>query len=118
MSLVDTLLNNSEADLGLLKSNQEKGDPGTEFREVDFIFYTKDRKNGEMICSFMHDNSYGRGFYQEIAENPESHRHRVVVTINMPTTPHIACSVSGLMACIAHLFGIEYDGWGCPLKEK
>jgi hypothetical protein len=118
MSLVDTLLNNSEADLRLLTSNREKGDSGTKFRDVDFVFYAKDKENGEMICSFMHDNSYGRGVYSEIPENPDSSRHRVVVTVNMPTTPHVASSVSGLMACVARLFGIEYDGWGCPLIKE
>jgi len=118
MKLVETLLANSDSDRDLLQKNLGHGDAPEIPRDVDFVLYSKDKDTGELICSFVHDNSYGRAVYKEIPENPDTAKHRIIVTIHMPTTEHVACSISALMACLAKLFDLEYDGWGSNLMKK
>jgi len=69
------------------------------------------KEKAELVASFVHDNRYGVSKVQEAQGE-----YGVLVTIHMPTEQHILCSVSGLMACICALFGLEYDGWGCVLQ--
>lgn len=118
MALVNTLLQNADLDRDLLRGNLERGDSPEAPRDVDFVLYAKDKEKGELICSFVHDNSYGRALYQEILENPEVRRHRIVVTIHMPTTEHVTCTASAFMACLAELFNLDYDGWGSPIMNQ
>ena len=111
MSLVEKLLDNAYQDTQLLIGNEEKGDDSAIYRDVEFIFYAHSQEKAELVASFIDDNRYGASIAEKVSE-----KFRVTVTVNMPTTQNIACSVSGLMACIAELFGIEYDGWGCKLQ--
>ena len=64
-----------------------------------------------LVRDFINGNRYGDATSEEVAGE-----FRVLVRIHMPTTQHVLCSVSGLMACVAYLFGVRYDGWGCVLQ--
>ncbi|MBN7822573.1 ribonuclease E inhibitor RraB [Bowmanella yangjiangensis] len=111
--IVAALLDNAYQDTQLLISNDQQGDIFSEFREVDFTLYSKNKEKGELIASFINDNNYGKASYEKIEQS-----HRITVVINMPTTQNLICSVSGLMVCLAALYDLEYDGWGCALKTK
>ena len=109
--VVAALLDNAYQDTQLLISNDEKGDNFSAFRDVDFTLYAKDKEKGELVASFINDNNYGKATYEEIEVS-----HRITVVINMPSTQNLLCSVSGLMTCLAALYDLEYDGWGCALQ--
>jgi hypothetical protein len=111
--VVEALLDNAYEDTQLLIGNSEKGDNLSTSREVDFVLYAKDRNKGEFVANFINDNRYGKAVYLEVEGN-----HRITVTIDMPTTQNIIFSVSGLMTCIAALYDLEYDGWGCTLQTN
>lgn len=111
--VVEALLENAYQDTQLLIGNDQKGDNFSVSREVDFVLYAKDRDKGELVANFINDNRYGKAVYSENDGN-----HRITVTIDMPTTQNLVCSVSGLMTCIAALYDLEYDGWGCTIQTK
>jgi len=111
--VVEALLDNAYQDTQLLISNDEKGDNFSVPRAVEFILYAKDANKGELVASFINDNRYGEAVYSGIEGN-----HCIMVTVNMPTTQNLICSVSGLMTCIAALYDLEYDGWGCELRTN
>lgn len=111
--LVTALLDNAHQDTQLLIGNDEKGDNFSAFREVDFTLYAKNKERGELVASFVNDNNYGKATYEQVEA-----KHRITVIINMPTTQNIICSVSGLMTCLAGLYELEYDGWGCVLQTS
>ena len=111
-SVVKALLDNAYQDSVLLEGNDEKGDVFSIPRDVDFLFYAPDKDKGELVASFINDNCYGdAGYYQS------EKKHCIKVVINMPITQNVLNSVSGLMTCIAKVYGLEYDGWGCALQQ-
>ena len=112
MSIVETLLDTAYQDTQLLMGNDEKGDNFTISRDIEFVLYAENEKKAETVVSFIDDNRYGEASF----ENVES-QYKISVVINMPSTQNIVCSVSGLMACIAALFSVEYDGWGCVIQN-
>jgi hypothetical protein len=112
MHIVDKLLNNSARDAELLTVNDGKGDRFDHSRDVEFAFKTTDKEQAEVVRDFIDDNRYGDA---KVVPGDKG-MHWVVVTINMPTTQHVLCAVSGLMECLAELFKISYDGWGCILQ--
>ena len=110
--LVESLLDNAYQDFVLLRGNSEKGDVFSVPREVDFMFYAPDQALGELVASFINDNCYGDATYYKNGE-----QHCVKVVVFMPTEQHLINSVSGLMTCIAGIYGLTYDGWGCALQN-
>jgi hypothetical protein len=118
MSLVDSLLEGAEADRDVLKKQLAMGDVPSIPRDVDFVLYAKDQEKAELVCDFVHDNSYGRSFVQEISQNPPGSQHRIIVQVFMPTTQHALCAVSAFMACLAKLYDLDYDGWGCEITKE
>jgi hypothetical protein len=110
---VEALLDNAYQDSVLLQGNDEKGDNFSIFRDVDFLFYAPDRDRGELVASFINDNCYGDASYYQSDKH-----HCIKVVVNMPTEQHIINSISGLMTCIAAIFDLEFDGWGCALQTN
>ena len=113
MSLVETLLNTSYQDTQLLMGNDQKGDDFAIPRDVDFVLYAPDAEKAELVTSFINDNQYGLASYAEVEG-----KFRIIVVVNMPSTQNLICSISALMACIAELFRVDYDGWGCLLQSE
>src|SRR6266849_11040239 len=112
MPLVDTLLTTAYEDTLLLVRNDELGDNFSVPRNVDFVLLSGDSARAETVCSFINDNRYGCAVV-ETADRGS----RIIVTVNMPTTQGVLCSVSALMACLAELFSVEYDGWGTAIQR-
>lgn len=113
MSIVDTLLDTAYQDTQLLIANDERGDNFSIPRDIEFVLYAEDEEKANTVASFIDDNRYGGATFEKVED-----RYRILVVLNMPSTQHLVCSVSGLMACIAELFSVEYDGWGCVLQNK
>ena len=112
MPLVDTLLETARQDTNLLLKNDGLGDDFTVPRPVDFLLVAKEEQKAGLVASFINDNRYGSAKVENTGTE-----FRVQVVVNMPTTQNVLCSVSGLMACIAALYGIMYDGWGCVIQK-
>lgn len=118
MTVVEQLLENSESDRDLLQKNLAMGDVPATPRDAEFVLYAKDQKRAATVCSFIHDNSFGRAICQEVPENPVDCQHRIIVSIFTPTTEHAICAASGLMVFLADMFDLNYDGWGCSLQKE
>lgn len=113
MSAVETLLNTAYEDTQLLTKNDQLGDDFSISRAVDFVLIAKDQSKANTVASFISDNQYAHTSVSEI-----DGVFRIIATIDMPSTQQLICSVSGLMACIAELFSIDYNGWGCVIQSR
>lgn len=111
MTLLNNLLDNSYQDTEFLLKNSEQGDQLDISRDISFILYGSDEEKVKSFCEFVNDNQYGNAKYQS-----EEKQMRVIVNILMPSTQHLICSISGLMTCLAELFGLEYDGWDSNIQ--
>lgn len=112
MTIVEKLLKNAYEDTQLLIGNDKKGDNFSLLRDIEFVMYAEDEKTATAVTGFINDNRYGKASLEEAEE-----RFRILVVINMPSTQHLVCSTSGLMSCIASIFSLEYDGWGCTIQD-
>lgn len=112
-SIVDVLLETSQADTDLLLKNDARGDVLATPRSVDFLLRAPTAEKAELVANFINDNRYGVA-----TTSSDEHGHRVAVIVEMPITQHVLCSVSGLMACIGKIFGVEYDGWGSIIQAR
>jgi hypothetical protein len=112
MSVTDSLLETSRADTDVLITNDEHGDILSKPREVTFLLLAADKEKADLVGSFIEDNRYG-----QVTVEPGDGTYSIFVRINMPIQQPIICSVSGLMACLAAIFGIEYDGWESEIQR-
>ena len=112
MTLVDALLKSSDADRDVLRKNRELGDNPLALRPLDFLFYASSKEKADLVASFCTDNGYGDALVSHRPDNKEASQWHLLVRIEAPATEAVVCSLSGLMECLAHLFKIEYDGWG------
>jgi len=108
MSVISKLMEATEADTDVLRSLDSNGDEFSKFREVDFSFKCPSRDKADTVAGFLNDFQYGRA--SVIFEDDQ---YMVQVLIDMPVTQNILLCVSGFMTCIAELYGVEIDGWGC-----
>jgi Regulator of ribonuclease activity B len=113
MSIVENLMSGAQADIDVLRSMDKHGDDFSIARDVDFVFRAPAKEKAHTVIGFINDHQYGQARLEQ-AEN----EHRVLVTINMPIQQHAILSVSGFMSCVGALFGVDYDGWGCPVKRR
>lgn len=112
-NIVEILLDNAYQDTQVLITNEHEGDHFSIDRDVEFIFRVGDRKKANTVRSFIDDNRYGNA----VVEKDGKRGYRISVTAHMPLRQNVLCSVSALMACLAYIFDIEYDGWSSELKR-
>ena len=112
MSITELLLSTAKEDTELLISNNARGDNFDVPRVVDFLLTTNDLDKAEITRDFIDDNKYGNVSIEQSGE-----QYRVITKILMPINQNIICSVSGLLACVGKIFGLEYDGWGSVLQN-
>lgn len=113
MPTIDSLLSTAFQDTELLKQLDKDGDDFSIARDVDFVLKAAEQEKTELVASFVTDNQYGVASVEEADEG-----YRLIVTVHMPITQHVLCSVSALMVCLAQLFSVEYDGWGCVVQRR
>lgn len=112
MLIIESLMSGARSDVDVLRSLDKHGDDFSVARDVDFVFRTPTKEKAEIVVGFINDHQYGLARL----EQPEN-EYGVLVTINMPIQQHAVLSVSGFMSCLGALFGLEYDGWGCPVRR-
>jgi hypothetical protein len=112
-SIVELLLDTAKHDTELLLRNDARGDVFTVPREFDFLFRAPTEEKARLVAEFINDNRYGTA-----AAKSDEHGHTISVLIEMPITQHVLCSVSGLMACVSKIFGVDYDGWGSVIQPR
>jgi hypothetical protein len=108
MSVISKLMEATEVDTDVLRSLDSNGDDFSQFREVDFTFKCDSQEKAETVAGFLDDFQYGKA-----SVLTEGNKYTVQVLINMPVTQNVILCVSGFMTCIAELYGVEVDGWGC-----
>lgn len=109
MSVVQDLMNAAAADTDVLRSLDRSGDRFSAFRDVDFLLRAPDAAKADLVASFVNDHSYG------VATVDGTDVH---VVVHMPVEQSIALCISGFYTCVAHLFRVEYDGWGCVAQSQ
>ena len=112
MSVISKLMEATEADTDVLRSLDSNGDDFSKFREVDFSFKCPNKEKAETVAGFLDDFQYGKASVLF-----EEDQYLVQVLIEMPVTQNILLCVSGFMTCIAELYGVEIDGWGCVAQN-
>ena len=118
MHLVEILLETAVADSHLLYHNREAGDQFWRSRDLEFIFYSPDKEQIETVASFVTDNRYGDPRIEDFEDDQGKTNYRLIVVVNGPATDPVVHSISALMACVAAIFQIEYDGWGCMMQKS
>jgi len=106
---IDELAKAAVADVDVLRRLDQSGDHFNRFRDVDFLIRTPTPSQAQHLCSFFNDHFYGKA----VVENSKD----VMVVINMPVEQPIISCVAGFMECVAHLFGCDFDGWGCVAQK-
>ena len=108
MSVISKLMEAAEADTDVLRRLDSNGDDFSKFREVDFTFKCPNEEKAKTVAGFLDDFQYGR-----TGVICEEDQYLVDLRIDMPVTQNVLLCVSGFMTCIAELYDIEIDGWGC-----
>lgn len=108
MAVIDKIMNSAEADIDVLRALDRQGDRFSIARPVDFLLRAESREKAALVAGFINDYQFGAAKASE-----DESGHSVQVIINMPVEQNVILSVSGFMQCIAELYGLEYDGWGC-----
>jgi hypothetical protein len=111
--IIDILLDNAYQDTQVLVVNEKEGDQFSVARDVEFILRTDDRTKAETVRSFIADNRYA----DSVTIVPVGEHAELVVTVHMQLRQPVLCSVSALMACLAQMFNIEYDGWSSDIQR-
>lgn len=114
MSTIATLMDTAVADVELLRVLDADGDDFSIPRDVEFLLRGASAEKTSLVASFINDHQYGRAS----SGHQSGEIYRVLVVINMPIQQHNILSVSGFMACLCMLYGLEYDGWGCLAQKR
>lgn len=111
MSVLNTLMETSVADVEHLRTMDANGDNFAIARDVDFSLIASSAENASLVAGFVNDYQYGRASVQQAGD-----RFSVLIVIHMPVLQHNIMAVSGFMTCLSALFGLDYDGWGCVVQ--
>ena len=111
MAVLDTLIATAVSDTDLLRKLDAQGDRFSVPRDVEFLLKSPSADKATVVADFINDHQYGVAIAQGSEDSPS-----VLVVINMPIEQHAIQSVSGFMACVCELFGLDYDGWGCVVQ--
>jgi hypothetical protein len=109
LAILEDLMNQVPTDIDVLISLDAHGDNFNTQRDVDFVFYAKELHQGEAAVGFINDFRFGTAKLETVSEE----QHRILVTIHSQITQEVILCLSGYMACLARLFDLDYDGWGC-----
>ncbi len=110
MNLAAELMETAAADTDVLRSLDANGDIFAEARDVEFLLIAPDQEKAALVAGFINDFSYGTATVQDETS--------ILVVVHMPVEQRIILCVSGFYTCVAKLFGVNYDGWGCVAQAK
>ena len=112
MAVVETLIETANSDIELLRKLDSQGDRFSIPRNVDFLLRCPTAEKAETVASFINEYRYGVATTQDLETSPS-----VLVVVHMPIEQHALHAVSGFMACVCELYGLDYDGWGCVIQS-
>ena len=112
MAVVETLMETATADVELLRKLDSQGDRFSIPRNVDFLLRCPTAEKAEIVAGFINEYQYGVATAQDLETSPS-----VLVVVHMPIEQHALHAVSGFMACVCELYGLDYDGWGCVVQS-
>ncbi|ULU25308.1 ribonuclease E inhibitor RraB [Dyella terrae] len=113
MSVVKILMDGAAADTDVLRTLDRHGDDFSIPRDVDFKFRADTKEKAEIVAGFLNDHNFAVAVVQ--LSNGE---HSVNAALYMSVQQNLILSVSGFMGCVAQLFGVGYDGWGCAPQKR
>lgn len=113
MSIISRLMESAESDVDVLRRLDAEGDNFSFFRKVDFHFKCPDYEKADVVAGFINDFQFGTA--EHIVQDE---LHYVNVKITMPINQNIISCVSGFMLCVAELYKVEFDGWGCVASNN
>lgn len=113
MSVIEKLMETAEADTDVLYALNEQGDRFALPRDVEFILTGASREQAEAAAGFLAGYQYASTTLAEVEDG-----FQVLATVHMPVTQQVLLSVSGFMACVAELYALDYDGWGCVARTE
>ncbi|BDU16588.1 ribonuclease E inhibitor RraB [Lysobacter auxotrophicus] len=113
MAVIDTLMETAVADTDLLRRLDAQGDRFHIARDVEFLLRAPSAEKATKVASFINDYQYGIATAQGLDDAPS-----VLLIVHMRIEQHGLRSVSGFMACVCALFGLDYDGWGCVVQTR
>jgi hypothetical protein len=104
VGVVDALMDTARADTELLYKLDAQGDDFSIPREVAFLLSAPSREKAELVRDFVNEHQYG------VAKMLKTDgRLAVEIRVHMPIVQNVICSVSALMACLAALYGLDYE---------
>ena len=119
MKPLTMLMERAETDRRLIARNQRHGDDISRPRQVRFELVAKSEAHAIDLSGLINALGYGDAAAIEsvqgsvMSANPGE--WRVVICMLIPLSPHQLVRTSALMAALASLLGVHYDGWGCHL---
>lgn len=111
MAVLNLLIEAAVSDADLLRKLDAQGDRFSVPRDVEFLLRAPSADKATVVADFINDYQYGVATAQGLRDSPS-----VLVVVNMPIEQHAIQCVSGFMACVCELFGLDYDGWGCVVQ--
>jgi hypothetical protein len=112
VGVVDALMDTARADVELLYKLDAQGDDFSIPRQVEFLLKAPSREKADIVRDFVNEHQYGVA--RTLTSDGE---FAVEVRVHMPIVQNVIGSVSAFMACLAALYGLDYDGWGCLVQS-
>ena len=116
MSIAKLLMDTAVKDSQLYFKNQELGDHSEVPRDIDFYLYANNEERAKLVAGFVTDYRYGRPSLERV-EHRGAVSWRLLIRIHAPQTENIIMTLSGFMVCLAQIYNLDYDGWGCVVQK-
>lgn len=113
MTMLEELMIQVPADIDVLVNLDTQGDHFNVPRDVEFILYASSEQTGESAVGFINDYRFGNATLGCLKDG----KQEIIITIHTPVTQDVILCLSGYMACLAKLFDLEYNGWGCVAQR-
>ena len=117
MSIATLLMDTAVGDSQLYFKNLDMGDRPEIPRDIDFCFYAKNEERAKLVASFVTDYRYGIPAAVERIERQGTTSWRLIIKIHTPMTENVIMALSGFMVCLADMYDLDYDGWGCIIQK-
>lgn len=116
MSIATLLMDTVVGGSNLYFKNLELGDQPEIPRDIDF-FYAKNEERAKLVASFVTDYRYGIPAAVERIEHQGTISWRLIIKIHTPMTENVIMTLSAFMVCLADMYDLDYDGWGCVIQK-
>lgn len=112
MHIIEQLLETSRQDYQVLQQLEEQGDQPMLLHTIEYCLRAPNEKKADTVCSFINDNAYGAA---SVESNGDV--HDILVEIQTPLIGNVVYCISAHMVSLAHIFELEYIGWGTSTES-